>query len=228
MPQEATEGILKGRTMDIGIGTRLSFELGIKGQEFKAGGVLVGMVPHEYVIIGVPAIPGILGRLAEGSPIVVRYIYAGNVFGFASTILTCIQKPALMVFLMYPSAVEAMNLCKAERTACFFPATVKTDYGAYNAAIIDISLVGCRVRIDYGAGKPLSLDTDQTVTLSFHLTGRAEEQVINATVRNFKKGSQFSEMGVLFDQENEAVLSNVKLYIECLVKFQCLSSVEML
>jgi c-di-GMP-binding flagellar brake protein YcgR len=206
--------------LSIGIGTRLQFQLGIKGQEFKAAGVLIGMVPYEYLIIRVPAIPGILSRLNEGEMIVVRYVYAGHVHGFSSTILNSIQKPGLIVFVTYPSEVEAMNLRKAQRMDCFFPASVKTDMGDYKAVIVDISVGGCRTRLDYEVVESSSIDIDQTIAISFHLTGMAEEQVINGKVKNLKKDSQFFEMGVQFDQENEAVLNNVKLYIESFGELQ--------
>ena len=76
-----------GRALNIGIGTRMQFQLGGKGQEFKAAGVLAGMISDKYLMIRVPAIPGILSRLQEDDLIVVRYVYAGNVYGFNSTIV---------------------------------------------------------------------------------------------------------------------------------------------
>jgi c-di-GMP-binding flagellar brake protein YcgR len=226
MLKEAADGTLEVRTLSIGIGTRLQFQLGIKGQEFKAAGVLVGMVPGEYLIIRVPAIPGILDRLDEGNTIVVRYVYAGNIYGFTSTVLTCIQKPALIVFLTYPFSVETMNLRKGQRTECRFPASVKTDSGDYKAVIVDISLGGCRICLDHEALESSSFDIEQTIGISFHLTGIAEEQVIDGKIKNLKKDRQFSEMGVQFNQENEAVLSNVTLYLESFAKLEFLSLVK--
>jgi c-di-GMP-binding flagellar brake protein YcgR len=228
MLEEVTEKILEGRMLSIGIGTKLQFQLGEKGGEFKAAGILVGMIPDEYLLIRVPAIPGILSRLNEGDPIVVRYVYAGNVFGFTSTVVTCIQKPALVVFLAYPNAVEAMNLRKGQRMECLFPATLKTDMADHKAVIVDISLGGCKICLDHEAVESSSIDIDQTIGISFLLTGMAEEQVINGKIRNLKKDSQFSEMGVQFDQENEAVLNNVKLYIGSFAKLEFLPLVKAL
>ncbi|MGO9019315.1 MAG: flagellar brake protein [Syntrophobacteraceae bacterium] len=220
--------MLKNRTLNIGIGTRLQFQLGIKGQKCKAAGVLVGMVPYEYLMIRVPAIPGILSRLNEGEPIVVRYVYAGNVHGFSSAILNSIQKPALIVFLTYPSEVEAMNLRKAQRMECLLPASLKTDRGDYKAVIVDISLGGCRICFDYDAIESLTIDIDQTIGISFNLTGMAEEQVINCKIKNLKKDNPFCEMGVQFDQENKDVSNNVKRYIESFAELQFLPPVKAL
>ncbi|MGA2404182.1 MAG: flagellar brake domain-containing protein [Syntrophobacteraceae bacterium] len=228
MHEKASEAVVEGRTLNIGIATPLQFQLGIKGHEFKAAGVLVGMVPDEYLLIRIPPIPGIIGRLDEGNPIVVRYVYAGNVYGFTSTVLTCIQKPTLMVFLTYPFSVETMNLRKAQRMECHFIASVKTDMGDYKAVIVDISLGGCRICLDYSGGKSSSVEIDQTIEILFHLTGIAEEQVIKGKIKNLKKDRSFSEIGVQFDQENEAVLNSVKKYIKSFAKLEFLPLVKTL
>ena len=214
MLEKLAEAVVESRVLNIGIGTRMQFQLGGKGQEFKAAGFLAGMISDEFLMIRVPAIPGILSRLNEGDLIVVRYVYAGNVYGFNSTISKCIQKPALIVFLSYPDAVETVNLRKAQRVECLFPATVKTDRGDYRAVIVDISQGGCRVCLDHGASQSSSFDIDQTIGLSFHLAGVAEEQVIDGRIRVLKKDAQLSEMGIKFDEEDKAVLNNVKQYIE--------------
>lgn len=214
MLQQEPEAIVEGRTLNIGIGTRIQFQFGKKGQEFKVAGVMVGMVPDEFLIIRVPAIPGILSRLNEEISIVARYVYAGNVYGFSSTMLTCIHRPALLVFLAYPATVETINLRKNERIECRFPVMLKTDPGGYKAVIVDISLGGCRICIDNEATEPSSFDVDQMIGLSFHLAGIAEEQTINGRVKNIRKDGQLSELGIQFDKENKVVLNNVKVYID--------------
>ncbi|MGC9963848.1 MAG: flagellar brake protein [Syntrophobacteraceae bacterium] len=226
MLQQVTEQILQGRILSIGIGTTLQFQLGWKGHELKAAGVLVGMSSDEYLMIRVPAIPGILSRLCEGDPIVVRYVYAGNVYGFTSTILTCIQKPALIVFIAYPTSVESMNLRKARRMQCLFPATVKGQGGDLKGLILDISLGGCKICIDNELSESLSIDVDQTIGISFLLTGTTEEQVINGRVQNMKKDDKHTEMGIQFDPENASVLSNVKLYMDGFAKLQFLPALS--
>ena len=214
MLDKFSKPVVENRALNIGIGTRMQFQLGEKGQEFKAAGFLAGMISDEYLMIRVPAIPGILSRLNENDLIVVRYVYAGNVYGFNSTISNYIQKPALIVFLPYPAAVEIVNLRKAQRVECLFPATVKTDKGDYKAVIVDISQGGCRICLDHGASQSSLFDIDQTIGLSFHLPGMAEEQVIESRIRVLKKDAQLSEMGIKFNEEDKDVLNNVKQYIE--------------
>jgi hypothetical protein len=222
MVRQVTEHALQGRILNIGIGTTLQFQLGWKGRELKAAGALIGMAPDEFLIIRVPAIPGILSRLREGDPMVVRYVYCGNVYGFTSKVLTCIQKPALIVFIEYPASVESMNLRKARRMECLFPAVVDYQGCGYKAVIVDVSLGGCRICLDSESGVSSSIDVAQTVGISFFLTGTTEEQVINGKVQNIRKDDKRTEMGIQFDPENEAVLNNVKLYMDRFAKLQFL------
>jgi c-di-GMP-binding flagellar brake protein YcgR len=206
--------VVGSRTLNVGIGTNMQFQFGRRKQALKVSGMLIGIVPDEFLIIRVPAIPGILSRLETGSPILGRYVYAGNVYGFRSTMLTFIHKPTFLIFLSYPAAVETVNLRKTQRIECRFPASVKTDRGdEYKSAVVDISLGGCRISVDNDQTGPSSFDVDQKIELSFHLAGIAEEQVIDGRVQNIKKDGQFTEMGIQFDQGNEAILNNVKLFI---------------
>jgi c-di-GMP-binding flagellar brake protein YcgR len=226
MLQQATD-CGQGRILNIGFGTTLQFQLGRKGHELRAAGVLIGISPDEYLIFRAPAIPGILSRLCEAEPIIVRYVYAGNVYGFTSTILTCIQKPALIVFVAYPFSVESMNLRKARRMQCLFPAAIKKQDGDdIKCLILDISVGGCKICIENESNESFPMDLDQTVRVSFLLTGTPEEQIINGRIQNMKKDDKHTQVGVQFDPENKPVLNNVKLYMDRLANLQFLPAVE--
>jgi len=215
---EMSSSIVHGSGMlNVGIGTRMQFQLSGQEAKFKGTGVMIGMVPGEFLIIRVPAIPGILSRLGEGDPIVVRYVYAGNVYGFTTTILTSIRKPSLIILVSYPDVIETLNLRKTRRMECCFPATVATRGGVYKAVIVDISTGGCRIRFDTGTIGALALDVDQIVKVSFHLAGVTKEQVINGKIKSLKQDTQLCEIGTQFDQENETVLGEIKHYIESVI-----------
>lgn len=214
MVQEVTEEFMKGRALTIGIGTTLQLQMGEKGREFKTTGILAGLIANEYLIIRIPAIPGILSRLREGCAVIVRYMYAGNIYGFLSTILTCTLKPALILFISYPVSVESMNLRKTMRLQCLFPARVKLHNDDYKAVMLDISMEGCRIYIEYAAGVSPEIEIDQRVDLSFQITGLAEEQVMKGKIQNLKKEGRIAEMGVEFSSEDESSLNNVKQYID--------------
>ncbi|MHC1726651.1 MAG: flagellar brake protein [Syntrophobacteraceae bacterium] len=222
MLQEVREQILRGRLMSIGMGTRLHARFGNKDDEFKIASTLVGIVSKEYLIIRVPAIPGILSKLTEGAPVTIRYIYDGNVYGFNSTILAYTHKPALIAFMAYPTSIEIMNLRKAQRLECLLPAKMKVLEKAFTGVILDISAGGCRLYIEYGPVESPSVDVEQEVELSFHLAGRAEEQIVACRVQNLKKDSMLAEIGLQFGQDNQEILDNVKTYIDNFFKLQYL------
>jgi c-di-GMP-binding flagellar brake protein YcgR len=226
MLQEVTEQLIKGRALAIGLGTTLQLQVGQQERESKVTGVLIGMVPDEYLLIRVPAIPGILDKLSEGNPMVVRYVYAGNIYGFTSTVLAYTHKPTLVVFISYPTSVESMSLRKAKRLQCFFPVKMKIGVEEHRAVIVDISLGGCRIYIEPGAGESLVQGKGRTVSLAFYLTGLAEEQAIGGRIQNLKTEGMLAEIGIAFDPQNEAVLNNVKRYIDSFAALRFLPDVK--
>lgn len=226
MLQEVTEQIIKGRSLAIGLGTTLQLEVGQQGRESKVTGVLIGMVPEECLLIRVPAIPGILDKLSEGSPIVVRYVYAGSIYGFTSVVLAYTLKPALVVFINYPTSVESMSLRKAKRLQCFFPAKVKIGAEGHRAVIVDISMGGCRIHVEHGADESLLQSRGRTVSLVFQLTGLAEEQAIGGRIQNVKSEGMIAEIGIAFDPQDEVVLNNVKRYIDSFATLRFLPDVS--
>ncbi len=211
---EVQEQILKGRMLSIGLGTRLQTQLGKRGDELKVASTLIGIVPEEYFMIRVPAVPGILNKLFEGQPITVRYVYAGNVYGFNSTILSYTSKPALIVSMAYPTSVEVLNLRKAQRLECLLPAAIRISNKEYRGVILDISVGGCRVYTEYDERDYTDFEIEKDVRLSFQLTGTPEDQIIGGRVQNLRKDNRLAELGIRFDQGNPEIIEKVKEYID--------------
>ena len=212
--QDVQEQIFEGRMLSIGFGTRLQTQLGKKGDELKIASILVGIVPDESLMIRVPSVPGILNKLIEGEPITVRYIYGGNVYGFSSTIMSYVGKPALIVFVTYPASVEILSLRKAQRLECLLPAAIRMAGKEFRGVILDISVGGCRVSTEYEERDYIFIDVEKNVQLSFQLTGTAEDQIINGRVQNVRKDNKLAEMGIQFDAENVEVIDKIKEYID--------------
>ena len=223
---EVQAQIFKGRMLSIGLGTRLQTQLGKKGDELKVASILVGIVPDEYFMIRIPAVPGVLSKLFEGAPITVRYVYAGNVYGFSSTVLSYTGKPALIVFMSYPTSVEMLNLRKAQRLECLLPAAIRISDKEFKGVILDISVGGCRVYTEYDESDYVDFDIEKEIQLSFQLAGTAEDQVIGGRVQNVKKDNKLAELGIRFDQENTEILEKVKEYIDNFFKLPFLPLVK--
>lgn len=124
------EEVLRGKILNIGLGTRLQVQLsGMEGQ-FRSN--LVGMEPERYLIVQVPMMTGILNKLQEGNRATVRYLYSGYIYGFSSTVMHFSTKPAPLLFLAYPKTVEIIELRKSKRVDCFFPGEKLSSYWAYS------------------------------------------------------------------------------------------------
>jgi hypothetical protein len=224
--QEITEEILKGRMLSIVLGTRLQVQMGELGESMKIAGILVGIIPEVCLIIQVPAIPGILDKLGEGSPVTVRYIYAGNVYGFASTVRAYAHKPTLVVYLAYPTSVEIISMRKAKRVECLLPAELRIpgrDFNgviSFQGVILDISKAGCRLYIEYDPVEPPVIDVGKGMEVRFQLPGTSEEQIISAKIQNLKKDNKLAELGLEFDQSKTEVIDNIVTYIDNFFKLQ--------
>jgi hypothetical protein len=224
--QEVTEEILKGRMLSIGLGTRLQVQMGELSEGMKIAGMLVGIIPEECLMIQVPAIPGILDKLSEGSPVIARYIYAGNVYGFASTVRTYTHKPTLIVFLAYPTSVEIINLRKTKRMECLLPAELTILGKDFKGVILDISTGGCRLYIEYDPIESPVIDVGKSIELRFHLTGISEEQTISGKIQNLKKKAELAEIGLEFDHGETKVKDNIATYIDNFLKLQFLQLIK--
>jgi len=142
-PEKAIQRI---RFVPIELGANLLIQLPDDTTRFKA--TLVGMKLDEYLIIQMPAIPGINSRLQKGIEIVKRYVMNGCVYGFVSSIMNTISSPALICFTSYPEYVEMVNMRKEKRLDCFFPTSSKINGVVLSGAIVDISSDGCRLLLD--------------------------------------------------------------------------------
>ncbi len=218
--RDVTEEIRKDRMLSIGLGTHLQVQLGDLGKGMKIAGMLVGIIPEVCLMIQVPAIPGILDKLSGGSPVVARYVYAGNVYGFASAILTYTHKPAFIVFLAYPTSVETINLRKTKRMECILPAKLIILDKIFNGVILDISTGGCRLCIEYDPVESPVIDVGNGIEVRFHLTGISEEQIIGGKTQNLKKDNRLAEIGLAFDRDETKVRDNIAAYIDAFLKLQ--------
>lgn len=196
----------------------------------KIAGMLVGIISSEYLIIQVPAIPGILDKLSEGAPVTVRYVYAGNVYGFASIIQAYTLKPTLLAYITYPDSVESINLRKTKRLQCLLPVELRipgTNALSFQGVVLDISAGGCRLNIEYNPGAPPVVDVGHGIEVRFQLIGNSEEQVISGKIRNLKKGNDLAEIGMEFDLDNNTkVKDNILTYIDGFLKLQFLPLIK--
>jgi len=217
--EEVREEILRGRALDIAVGTPLQIQIGEAKDGSRLICSLVGFEPEGYLLLRIPAIPGILDELIEGAQVVVRYIYAGAVYGFKSSILNRITRPALILFISYPRSIEVMNLRRTTRLHCLLPASAKVYKQELEGVILDISAEGCRLYLEsFGSQELPAFRIEQAIIVSLELAGIAGQQIANGKVQNFRQDSRLAEIGIKFDESNTVLLKNIRAYINSLLK----------
>jgi hypothetical protein len=166
---------------------------------------LVGMETGLHLIIKTPPLAEIAGKLYEKNLIIVRYFYAGQVFGFHCTLLSLIKEPFRLCMLSYPTAVETINLRKHDRIYCMIPAEIKLQQGLYEGLIEDISLGGCHFEFNTIADEKYpSIKIGDEALLILNLPEIKKTVVVNITVRTLHLDSQTMKLGVQFQKSTLA------------------------
>ena len=172
----------------------LSFE-GDK-ERFKTS--VIGFEPYQFIIIRLPAVPGIQQKLALGRGITLRLECDGTLWGFNTNILKAVMSPTPMLVVAYPYSAERLHLRKHHRTPCFLPARLANDFLDAAGLVTDISLGGCHMILD-GAWteKVLNIMTGDPVTLSWRPDDESLLQV-DATVHKRTTGRTPLSLGLEF------------------------------
>jgi len=209
------------------IGIRLNIELGspmrfmIEGNEEPVKGVLVGLEPHEYIIVRLE-LPVELTDLAQpGKPLTVRYIRLGNEYGFSSSIIHRINIPDRLVFITYPDVIQNIDVRKSSRVSCLIPATALLDQRQIKGTITDISQGGCRFIIRL----PATLQARQIrlideMQLQFPLMGIDGIQTLACQVRNTSIDRERIAMGTEFIEADTTLTESIKSYIQMITQIQ--------
>jgi c-di-GMP-binding flagellar brake protein YcgR len=207
------EDVLRGKILNIGMGTTVHVHLSGLDAPFKS--VMVGQEPQKYLMIRVPMLTGIIYKLYEGNRVTVRYMYAGCVYGFLSTILHFITKPSSLLFLAYPKTIEILELRRSRRVDCFFPATAKIQEKECTGTIVDISAGGCKFSIDTSSGvKAPLIEVEENISLSFLLIGSSQPETVLGKVRSISRDQGKVVVGIQFD----ALSTETKKRIEALIE----------
>ncbi len=212
-PEKVHEDILRGKILNISLGTQMQIRLGGMDGHFKSS--LVGMVREKFVMIELPMMTGILNKLHDGNRVTARYLYSGSVYGFYSTVLAYITKPAPLLFLSYPKIVEILDLRKFKRVDCIFPAVVKIQEWEYKGLIMDISTGGCKLSLDISDNIQIPpMEAGESIDLSFQLIGSSEPQTVIGKVRTANRDSAKVAVGIQFDALDAEMIRSIETLID--------------
>jgi len=139
------------------VGTTLSVE--IPGVPTRFSSKLVGLDADQFLIIKLPATPGIRQTLVPGLDIVIRFVSNGSIIGFKSSIIQIHFEPLRIGFLAFPFYAERISLRKQKRVQCFFETRATIRESEFEGAILDINTKGCRFSVDDSRGGSKQLAT---------------------------------------------------------------------
>lgn len=197
----------------IALGTTL--HLNIDGVADGLTGVLVGIVPNEYLIIQ-GQFYDIKNKLGKDNKATVRYVHEDMVSKFSSQLVGVIATPVELGFLTYPEAIKTIDLRSHRRIECFLPTELLIRGEKYRVVIRDISEGGCRLTARLPKGKALpAITRNDQLTLIAQVSGEGYPQLILGEVRHIQFFSDFDaeqmHIGVKF---HERGLKDLQTIIE--------------
>jgi hypothetical protein len=173
----------------IALGTTLHLKIDGGAEGFK--GVLVGIVPNEYLIIK-GQFYEIEHKSCKESETIVRYVHEGIVYKFSSLLLGVISTPVELGFLTYPEEIETIELRSHKRTECFFPAELIIRNEKYQVVIQEVSEGGCKFKAKLPKGEKLpAIKKNDPLTLMAQLSGKEDAQTILGEARHIQFLSDF-------------------------------------
>lgn len=206
-------------SIPIAVGTEVLVELSDLDLRFKS--TLVGMEQGRYLIVKVTH-NEIAGHFRDesvtSSPVVIRYLYRGSVYGFGTSVLNAVSKPARLFFLAYPEKVEEQNIRTDERYGCILSSELSLPEGSVEMMLVDISRGGCRCMVKTaGSDKPEGLFTElnmnKEIRFKVRLPGLDAEVDLEGCIRNINKDQERLSFGVRFKDLAQGAKSNLDKFI---------------
>ncbi|NPU85491.1 MAG: flagellar brake protein [Syntrophaceae bacterium] len=163
--------------------------------------LLIGAEHGRYLIVKLPHVPDLVSKLYQKNHVIVRYLHAGKVFGFRSTLIGSIKEPVRLFVLSYPESIESHNTRKNERFDCLIPASIHMEglpeETGWKGFINDMSMGGCRFRAKVNDYPDLAtLTMGETVTLSFRFIGEETWQALVMELRSLTVDKKMVTMGL--------------------------------
>lgn len=153
------------------------------------------------------------GGFEFNSPLTVRFLNAGKVYAFKTTLMRVHNQPPVLV-LEYPEKVEFHNMRSDERVGIIFPASISENGGSGNkmGAVVDLSASGARLGLDTRDG----INVGTNLNLSFTLPSGAAVSGLAVLVRNISEEGGKHLLGASFLRHEPAVRAFCHECSECL------------
>jgi len=188
--------------LPVTIGTELLAEF--KDFSLRTKSELIGMKKGQYLVISTQHdMPGMRAEALKDTPVIVRYLYKGSVFGFRTRVTGLIHSPDRLVFLGYPEKIEEFRVRASQRYECILPAMTVVDGIEGETVVVDISADGCKCTVKASNLKDAdkfyqSMDINREAALRVQFPGSPESYELTGSVKNISKDADKMAFGLLF------------------------------
>ncbi len=207
-------------SLDIPIDLMLHAEVIEEELRFKTR--YYGMKRGEFLILLMPGAPQIRERLIQQCGLIMRFMHAGKVYGFRSTVTGHILAPSPIFFTDFPKKLEMINLRKHERVDTFLQARLQLGQEVQRGVILDISATGCRFTMERATGGQWSsIEPNTEVRLEFRLTDTDDPIRMPGTVASFSQDVKRATLGIRFLPcgKNLAAQRLIDEYVQSVLQF---------
>jgi len=176
-----------------------------------------GVAASKWIFLDIPKHKGKRISLAKRQPLSIRYVHRGVVYGFRTKVHAAYVSPYSILAVEFPGKIESFNLRRSERIKTFVPIRVESpDTGEFfDAAMRNLSGEGALVSL----GQGFTPEVGAMVLISIELPTGVKAEGLPCVVRNVKKESGVSLVGVEFDMEKHASFKAVRKFYDASVPF---------
>ncbi len=191
----------------------LKFNLRIKS-------MFVGMEFGHYVIVRLSPndlIGTFRSETIRESPVILRFLHKGVVYGFDTEIQNIVSAPAKILFLKYPKTIVESKTVTTERHACNIPGMTMFGNEFVDLIVTDISPEGCRAVIKSVREAHYGLvEVNKIVEIRLQLPRTNESFALKGKIRNLSKGPDSITIGVQFEEMTGEARAKLAQFISAL------------
>ncbi len=204
----------RGTRLDINIGTSMMVNRQDSEKGLKCN--FVGLDQDRILVLSLPGLAAESAGLLENTPVTVRYLSSGRIFGFYSQVLGHFRNSNLRyLFLSYPETVETHNLRQDTRVDCYLPAKAVFREQEVGGVVRDLSQGGMRfvstemLRDDLPDPAP-----HEELVVVCQFLGREGPQKVPCQVRNVNLDGTMVSLGLAFLDLEPSLAEGIKSYIQ--------------
>jgi len=194
--------------------------------------VLVGL-DHEQFILAKIFQNDLIGTFRSEAirvtPVIVRYLYKGIVYGFNTETINVVTAPEKLLFFAYPKKIDETRPLASDRHECRLPAITMLGNDIVEMLVVDISKEGCLCVIKTAGAKGDALykliQVNKPLEVKMQLPGERgnspeggktpsqEKLNVMGRVRNMSKGTDRIIIGVMFDDAGAEAKARINAFI---------------